>query len=290
MFDSSYWLGLATGLLMAGVVMAICYARADLRRRDKKSKSLPPGWDRWGAISKVNIFTENAQTSAPPARTLADYPPPPPKGALRDYGIVAQVDKHTQQKTLDILRTEKGSRITGFIIALENHVSLARVVVELGAVRWMDKQVFWDTMHPSNIFPKPAELPAAPANWLAIQRITEDLSEAAARTSDATDEQVSFYCTPDGEIGYQEKFDFTKIRSVRDTIADLKELVDLTVWQQDTVDRAAIWLSGLAEVDDAWWQKFTGMVDILSQPIHDSTRESLIELVSRVVATPVDAH
>lgn len=211
-------------------------------------------------------------------------PPEPTPEILGKYILHAGVDKMTHRKATELLKGNSSSvlpwpapYISGVVITHPGDLYARRTLVEMGAVRTFTNDEFWEVMHPT-----PPGLKALTGEYFE-KRPADNVSA----------EQLTIYVEREDptESWYQQKFDFTKIRSVKDTIADLQELVDLTVWQQDTVSRAAIWLSGLAEVNDAWWTEFIRLVDLLTEkPDDDHTRESLIELVSRVVATPVDAH
>lgn len=191
--------------------------------------------------------------------------------------VYANVDRLTRMKADSL--TQDGGKITGFIITFEKTRDYGRAVVELGAVRWMSKDEMWELMHPTPV--------------TSVQpKIEEPVRGYCA--SMITAEQIGAYSNPlreddPTEGWYQTRFDFTRIRSAADTIVDLKELVDLTVWQQDTVERAAVWLSGLAEVGDIWWTQFIECVDTLDVGDNEGVRERLIEMVGQVVATPVDA-
>lgn len=197
----------------------------------------------------------------PKSKPVLITPSPPPV-------FIGGVDRMTVRKANELLDVySTGGAVTGFIITVRNG---ERMLVELGAVCTYSNEAFWKVMHPD---------PIGVMYRSMFGNVTDYLSNRESDREEPT------------ESWHQEKFDFTKIRSVKDTIADLQELVDLTTWQQDTVSRAAVWLSGLAEVNEAWWTEFIRLVDLLTdKPDDDHTRESLIELVSRVVATPVDAH
>lgn len=201
---------------------------------------------------------------------------------------LSTLDTMTLRKVKEIIKIESSPSIfpkpyiSGIILTNNAFVCGSRTVVELGGVRTFTKEEFWEVMHPNNRLYHPVNRfllnQQTQGNWLA-----GDLSAEQFYTYTQREEST--------EGWQQEKFDFTKIRSVKDTIADLQELVDLTAWQQDTVSRAVIWLSGLAEVNNAWWTQFIELVDLLTdKPDDDHTRESLIKLVSRVLAPPVSAH
>jgi hypothetical protein len=101
----------------------------------------------------VNIFTTPAATSAMSANTsLADPPPPKPPHAQVDLSFI---DRHTFNKTEDIVKRNEGSYVSGFIVTLERDPDdsdenrLQSVIIERSAVRWIGKQDFWDIMHPA---------------------------------------------------------------------------------------------------------------------------------------------
>jgi hypothetical protein len=198
----------------------------------------------------------------------------------RDWRIA--ISNMTRRKALGLLADKPNAVVSGFIITRSetqgSGLQDAAIVFQSG-VRWAKPTEMWELMHPT-----PPEL--AQARSAAMHHLTTPPSSGVA----PLDHYATLIEENSPEYSNQLRFDFTKIRSVKDTIEDLKDLVDLTTWQQDCVSRSAIWLTGLSNIDDAWWQKFIEYVDTLTtQPEHKQTRESLIELVSRVVAHPADA-
>jgi hypothetical protein len=196
----------------------------------------------------------------------------------RDWKIV--ISNMTRRKALGLLADNVNNHVQGFVISRAGSQAVA--LVYQSGVRWLEPSDMWDVMHPT----PPHVAMLARANRANIAAMTTPVPEGV----DVLDHYATLIEENSPEHWNQLRFDFTKIRSVFDTIEDLKELIDLTTWQQDCVDRAAIWLSGLSDVNDTWWQQFIKYVDTLTtQPEHEQTRESLIELVSRVVAHPADA-
>jgi hypothetical protein len=197
----------------------------------------------------------------------------------RDWKIV--ISNMTRSKALGLVNEKPGNHIQGFVISREGSQAVA--LVYQSGVRWLEPGDMWEVMHPTD--PKVATL-LAQSHAANVQHLATPVPFDVA----PLDHFAAILEENSPEHYNQLRFDFTKIRSVSDTIEDLKELIDLTTWQQDCVGRAAIWLSGLSDVNDAWWQQFIKYVDTLTtQPEHEQTRESLIELVSRVVAHPADA-
>lgn len=198
----------------------------------------------------------------------------------RDWRIA--ISNMTRRKALGLLADKPSAVVSGFIITRsETQGALlqdAAIVYESG-VRWATPTEMWELMHPT----PPV---VAQARSAAMRLLTTPPSSGVSPLEHIA--TILEENSPD--YSNQLRFDFTKIRSVKDTIEDLKDLIDLTTWQQDCVNRSAIWLTGLSNIDDTWWQQFIEYVDTLTTQLeHERTRESLIELVSRVVAHPADA-
>lgn len=206
---------------------------------------------------------------------LRHKPKSPDCPTEKDWKIV--ISNMTRRKATELLADRPENRVEGFVVAFPGAQRVA--LVYQSGVRWLEPAEMWEVMHPTNPLLLQAQAEAMRVLTTPVPQGVDPLDHVATLLEENSP-----------EYWYQLRFDFTKIRSVPDTIEDLKELTDLTTWQKDCVDRAAIWLSGLSEVNDAWWQQFIEYVDTLTtQPEQDQTREGLIELVSRVIAHPADA-
>jgi hypothetical protein len=213
---------------------------------------------------------------------LRHRPKTPDCPTEKDWKIT--ISNMTRRKAMGLLGDRPENRVEGFVVAFPGAQRVA--LVYQSGVRWLEPAEMWEVMHPT-----PADVAAHQAVMAAAQAANlVHLTTPVPEGVDSLDHVATLLEENNPEYWYQLRFDFLKIRSVADTIEDLKELSGLTAQQKECVDRAAIWLSGLSEVNDAWWQDFIKYVDTLTtQPEHEQTRESLIELVSRVIAHPADA-